>query len=255
MPEQIPIIPGTNPVIIPEVVEEPTVTVLSAEDAAQVDEAVRYINCILAGKALETSILIGDYVLTHFFHDDMDTAFSKDPDKPVSFSMLCNHPDLCISRDKLINMVKVAAQERFFQSIAFNCGSLNYSHRLKLTRLPNGNVKIELATAAIAENLTVEKLASRVKALIMETAPADDNLPAPNPYEKAATDLLPVIDQLTRKASSLKIASKTENLASVSAETRSLLKNKLIALSDSLNDTQTECETLLKRIDLIDNPR
>jgi hypothetical protein len=68
--------------------------------------------------------LIGNHILTNYFNDDIETAFSKDPVKPFSFNMLCQHPDLMISRYKLVDMVKVAAQERFFRAIEINLSSL-----------------------------------------------------------------------------------------------------------------------------------
>lgn len=254
MSESSPVIPNISPVVVPEMVEDAPVAPMTPENAALIEEAIAYIYGTISAKALETAILIGDYILTRFFNDDMEAAFSKNSDKPVSFNMLCGHPDLCVSRDKLINMVKVAAQERFFRSIGFDSTGLPYSHQLRLTRLPNGETKTALARTCIAENWTIQELASRIRTIVLETG-TGDGLPATNPYEKAATDLISAMEQLTRKAGSLNMASKTDNLTAISIETRGLLKTRVIALTDSLGNLQTECEMLLKRILLMENPR
>jgi hypothetical protein len=55
----------------------------------------------------------------------------------ASFNALCNHPDLRISRYKLVDMLKLAAYERFLRLLDDDFTGLHYSHRLKLTALPN----------------------------------------------------------------------------------------------------------------------
>jgi hypothetical protein len=169
-PEDIPEdIPEGGTAIIPEVVEDPIEPVLSADDNVLITTTIAFINRTVSAKALETALLIGDYILTNYFNDDIETALSRDSNKPLSFTMLCDHPDLRVSRQQLVDMVKVAAQERFFRSIDFNCGDLQYTHRLKLTRLPNDPIKIDMLRECIDENLTTRQLGYRVRMQAMET--------------------------------------------------------------------------------------
>ena len=78
-----------------------------------VESSVKFINEKIVETVLQGSIEIGDYVLKHFFNDDIELASSPDPYKAASYSALCCHPDLGVSRPTLSKMVRVAAQERF----------------------------------------------------------------------------------------------------------------------------------------------
>ncbi len=69
-------------------------------------------------KGKDLFVSIGDHILATFFNDDIDTAFSKGHNKTVSsFNIPCEHPDLKVSRQHMVNMVKVAVQERFFRAM------------------------------------------------------------------------------------------------------------------------------------------
>ena len=103
-----------NPGMIPEVVDDAGPPFVP-EGTALIDENISYINRTVSAKALETALLIGDYILTYYFNDDINAAFSQNPYKSISFSMLCDHPDLIVSHQKLLDTVKVAAQERYFK--------------------------------------------------------------------------------------------------------------------------------------------
>ncbi|RJP43861.1 MAG: hypothetical protein C4548_06475, partial [Desulfobacteraceae bacterium] len=136
-----------------------------------IDDTIAFIHRTVSEKALEAALLIGDYILTRYFNNDMEAAFSKDPHKSTSFNALCNHPDLRISRYKLVDMVKVAAQERFLRRLDDDFTGLHYSHRLKLTALPNNEIKIDMAKECVDENLTTRQLGYRIRRRVAETAP------------------------------------------------------------------------------------
>jgi len=78
-----------------------------------IEKSVEFIN----EKANETlykgSLVIGEYVLKHFFNDDISLASSKNPRKPKSYRALCNHEALSVPYSTLTIMVRVAAQEKF----------------------------------------------------------------------------------------------------------------------------------------------
>jgi hypothetical protein len=126
----------------------------AARDHFLIDDTIVFIHRTVSEKALEAALLIGDYILTRYFNNDMEAAFSRDPHKSTSFNALCNHPDLRISRYKLVDMVKVAAQERFLRLLDDDFTGLHYSHRLKLTALPNDDVKIDMAMECVDRELT-----------------------------------------------------------------------------------------------------
>jgi len=144
----------------------------AVQDRFLIDDTIAFIHRTVSEKALEAALLIGDYILTRYFNNDMEAAFSRDPHKSTSFNLLCDHPDLRISRYKLVNMVKVAAQERFLRLLDDDFTGLHYSHRLKLTALPNNEIKIDMAKKCVDENLTTRQLGYRIRRRVAEMAPA-----------------------------------------------------------------------------------
>ena len=160
-------IPTKGKVLLPEIVEDVPEPMLSPEETALVNDTVSLINRTISAKALEAALIIGDHILTNYFNNDIAAATSKDSNKPVSFNMLCEHLELNVSRAKLVNMVKVAAQERFLGTMTIALDDLSYSHRLKLTRLPNDENKIEMVRQCIDNDLTISQLEYRLQVKIM----------------------------------------------------------------------------------------
>jgi hypothetical protein len=234
--------------LIPEVIDEPFKSVLTPEEAALFNDTISFINRTVSAKALETALLIGNYILINYFNDDLELAFSKDPVKPVSFNILCEHPELSISRYKLINMVKVAAQERFFRSMDFNSGSLGYTHHMKLTRLPNDENKIDMVRECIAENLTTRQLGYRVKMKAIELEPAEDSSPDPASAEKTFNTLVTSLDRLTGQAASLNFESFAGYIEQMDPHTGEFLRNKIMTLVDTMDDAETKCEGFLQKL-------
>jgi hypothetical protein len=117
------------------------------------------------------SIIIGEHLLTRYFGGDIELAMSKAHKKPVSYNRLCRRPDISLTRRMLGGMVRVAAQERYFQGIGLDAGTLHYTHKLLLTRLPNDGAKSELTVDCIREKLSKTKLTSRINELIRISNP------------------------------------------------------------------------------------
>jgi len=240
--------PEQDPVMIPEMADDMPAPLLPPKELALIDESVLFINRTISAKALEAALLVGNYVLANFFDDDIKAAFSQNPYKSISFATLCEHPDLTVSRQQLINMVKVAAQERYLKTIDINISSLGYTHRLKLTRLPNDTQKIEMARECITKDLNTRQLGYRVKKLTMKTKPPEDKPPPLGPAEKAADKFIDIIDYLAWQADDLDIESISENIGNIEPETRTIMKNKLITLIDTMSQTEIACGALLKKI-------
>jgi hypothetical protein len=233
--------------LIPEVIDGPFESVLTPEQTALFNDTIDFINRTISDKALEAALLIGDYILTNYFNDDLELAFSKESVKPISFSILCEHPALNVSRFKLVNMVKVAAQERFFRSMDFTGGKLSYSHRLELTRLPNDENKIDLARQCVFENLTTRQFGYRVKKIAMELDSEESDIPKSDPPEKAFNALITSLDRITGQVASLNFASLIEFFEQLSPETEALLQNKVMALIDTMDAAGIKCEGLLRK--------
>jgi hypothetical protein len=170
--------PTENPspaVIEPEIVEEPYEPVgddLFPEDAALIDESVVFINQHVAA-VVNAAIAIGEHLLTRYFNNDIELATSKNRYKKVSYKMLCDRPDLALTRPELSTMVRVAIQERFFQSIGLSTGTLNYTHKKYLTRLPDNETKTTLAAECIENDLSSRQLYQRISEIKKETGSAE----------------------------------------------------------------------------------
>lgn len=236
-------------VLMPEVVEEFPESILSPEETVLINETVSLINRTISAKALEAAVIIGDHILTRYFNDDIEAAISKDSNKPVSFSILCEHPELNVSRSKLGNMVKVAAQERFLGPINTSPEKFSYSHRLKLTRLPNDENKIEMVRECIGSDMTVRQLEYRVQLKTMALEAREDEAPEPDLAEKTFNALVASIDRLSAQADLLIFEPFTEYIGQMHPDTGEWLKNKIAALVDTLDAAETRCEVFLRKTD------
>jgi hypothetical protein len=233
---------------MPEVIDETYDSILTPEETAFFNDTIFFINATVSAKALEAALLIGNFILTNYFNDDPDLAFSKDSNKPISFNILCEHPELPVSRRKLIAMVKVAAQERYLQTINFNYSKLHYSHLERLALLPNDSLKIEIARECISENLNSRQLGYRIRKHIMEAAPPDNDVTAPDTEQKTVENLFSVLDQLTGKVASLSFDTLLQSFEHLSVETKESLQHKLMTLIDTMDAAETDCENVLRNL-------
>lgn len=140
-----------------------------ATDTALITEAVLFINDRVAVHVLNGSLEIGQYVLEKFFNNDITLAGARNAHKPVSYSRLCQHPDLSVARTTLMNMVKTAAQEKFLMAGGIPVDRLNYSQKVYLTRLENDAEKLALALACIDDGLTIQELKQRIQEVYLQS--------------------------------------------------------------------------------------
>ncbi|MFZ2632704.1 MAG: hypothetical protein WA081_19990 [Desulfosalsimonadaceae bacterium] len=150
-------------VVMPEVVM----------DDAQIDEAVAFINERVAAHVYRGSLEIGEYVLARFFNNDIRLAGSMNGHKSVSYSKLCNHPELCVSRSTLTNMVQTYAQEGFLTAGGISTNEMKYSCKIALTRLENNEEKLALALDCIENHLKVEEVKQRVREILAQSMNQD----------------------------------------------------------------------------------
>jgi hypothetical protein len=164
---------GEPDVFVPEVMAEPesSESVPASEEDAMIEESVQFINRTVAQMVFGASIIIGEHLLTRYFGGDIELAMSKAHNKTVSYNRLCRWPDISLTSRMLGGMVRVAAQERYFQSIGLDAGALHYTHKLLLTRLPNDGAKAELVVDCIREKLSKTKLTFRINELIRISNP------------------------------------------------------------------------------------
>lgn len=241
-------IPTEGMPLIPEVADDFREVPLTPEETALINDTVSFINTTISVKALEAALLIGDHILKTFFNDDIDVALSQSPFKPVSFSSLCEHPDLRVSRSKLISMVKVSAQERFFKSMDINIARLTYTHRLKLVRLPNDEIKINLTRECINQNLTVKQLDYRVRTNTLASLTETENPAETDLAEKTFTIMIAAMDKLAEEAGAMSFDPFSPYIDQMPPDTGSWLQYKLMTLIDTLDQASARCEVFLRKL-------
>ena len=256
--------PETGELIIPENPEngimEPEMAaeggdVLSSEEVAAIHDTIAFINRTVSEKTLETALIVGNHVLSRYFNDDLEAAFSRTPYKSVSFGVLCDHPDLRLSKTHLIEMVRVAAQERFLMETELDMTPLNYTHRVKLIPLANDEIKVDMVRHCVAEDLTTRQLAYRVRRRNLETQltpEGDMGEPETDPAVKAATDaaadLALRLDKTAGQVQGLDVEWFSPFINRLPAETAGMLESRLMSLIDDLDDAETRCRMLLEQL-------
>jgi len=112
----------------PEVMAEPgtPAPVPALDEDAMIEESVQFINRTVAQMVFGASVIIGDHLLTRYFAGDIELAMSHAPNKSISFNRLCRRPHISLTSRMLGGMVRVAAQERYFQSIRLDAGAPLY---------------------------------------------------------------------------------------------------------------------------------
>lgn len=218
-----------------------------AVDKQFIEESVEFIN----EKANETlyrgSLEIGEFLLKHFFNDDIELASSRNPRKPKSYKALCNHKELAVPYTTLTIMVRVAAQERFFKANNINTNKLSYTHKADLIRLNNDDVKLELTHKCIANKLSTRQLSQLVnkkRRQILEDKKSDQD-------ETAFKNILR-IDQLINRSLKSDIITDIDRLRSMRSKTRDELRQKTSDLLKQMTQKTKECKALLRNLDKID---
>lgn len=219
-------------------------------DRELIETSVKYIN----EKANETlykgSLEIGRYILKHFFNDDIELASSKNPRKPNSYKKLCRHRDLAVPYSTLTVMVRVAAQEAFFEANHIDTEKISYTHKSNLIRLPNDTDKINLANRCIDEGLSTRKLEalvgrSRKKILARKKTE----------QEETALQNILKIEQLLNRSEKSELVTDIQKIRSMHASTREELKAKAGELLEKMAENTRACRKLLKNIEIVDKEK
>ncbi len=122
-----------------------------AVDPEFINEAVHKINNLLS-ETDDKRMAIGDYIYEKFFDRKPELLDAKQSVANSSYAKLCKQSDLKADRSTLSRMVRVAAQEKFFNEHQFNSSGLSYNHKVALLKIPV-NEKINIAKAGLKEKM------------------------------------------------------------------------------------------------------
>lgn len=90
---------------------------LSAKQQNAIEEAVHFINQRV-DHASSSIIEVGQYLLKHFFQDDVSKVRDRAPRKSLSLRKLAEHPDLTLTYSALSRAVALAVQEKQLATVA-----------------------------------------------------------------------------------------------------------------------------------------
>ena len=219
-------------------------------DDAFIEQSVAYIN----NKANETlykgAIEIGSYLLKHFFNDDIQLATSKNPRKPKSFKALCRHKHLAVPYTTLTIMVRVAAQERFFDKHQIDTNKLSYTHKSDLIKLENTPEKLDIVDRCIRQNLSTRELAALIMEKRQHLIEKKKGGQKESPFANIAT-----IEQLLNKSLKSDLITDIDKLRAMHDHTRHDLKKKTAQLLESIVETTRECKKLIKNLERIEKEK
>ena len=211
-----------------------------------VEASVKFINEKIAETVFKGSIEIGDYVLNHFFDDDMELASSPDPYKAASYSALCRHPDLGVNRPTLSKMVRVAAQERFLIANNVDVDKLGYSHRVELIKLENNDTKIALACQCIEMSLSVRKFIA-----LINDARRDPEEQIENEPTKMAKKHIAKYEYLMDDSSAPSFFYNKDEMRTIEKETRQKMRQTLVSMLEKIPNITAACQYFLSSLDQV----
>lgn len=169
---------------------------LNQVDNELIDEAIDFINEKVNESIYKGSIEIGEYILAKFFDNNIQLASSRNPKKPNSYAALCKRDDLNANPATLSIMVRIAAQERFFDKYQIDASKLNYTQKKELIKIDNEKLKIELANECINNNLSTREFEKIVKAKRLDNKSASD---LPNTSSQIINSYISSIDSILKK--------------------------------------------------------
>lgn len=218
-------------------------------DPELVEKAVQFIN----EKANETlyrgSEAIGVYLLENFFQNDIALAASRNPRKSDSYAALCKRTDLVVHPATLSVMVRVAAQETFFEKEGIQSQGLTYTHKAELVKLPNGKDKTGLVQKILEGSYTTRQVSEEIKKL-KGASTGDELKPALllAAVERCIENPARLFDHPER---SCFISDKT-NLQKMKADTRQKLYEKTKSMIDLTREWTKQYEALKNQLEEIE---
>jgi hypothetical protein len=164
---------------------EKSAPAVGADDVGDrlVARAVAFINKRVAetiDKGAQGLLDIGQYVFTHFFHDDVEEVHARGHLKESTFRALANHPDLQISPTGLHTAVHLAVQEHELRRAGVQTSEhVLMSHKVELLRLPSVQDKKQLLAEVTKARMSVRRLRSRVDETLSAKRTVATKAPAP----------------------------------------------------------------------------
>jgi DNA-binding transcriptional MerR regulator len=210
-----------------------------------VDKAVVFINETTQRSIYVAHLEIGEYILKHFFNDDIKLAASRDPNKKTSFNALCKREDLEVHPNRLGIMVRVASQARFLTDKEVETKALSYTHKSKLVKLPNDEEKLKVIKQCIDEGWSTRALQEHVK----EITDGKSNQRAPSLIQKTAGFLKKVEGVLKVDVTILDIDD--VELSKMDEGKREKLEKKLASLKKKIEDNAEKSKTISKGCDAL----
>ena len=219
-------------------------------DDKVIEDAVVFINEIANKTIYKGSIEIGEYILEHFFGNDIKLASSKNPKKPSSFNKLCERPDLVVHPNQLGLMVRVASQERYLTDNKVNTEGLSYTHKATLVKLDNTNKKIKTIEKCLEESWSTRELDDKIKTIIQglssNTSPS---------LIRTTKKYITKVDEVLKAANDSNLDIDDEELSKMSDKRRKALKKHLTELKIKIDETvkktgniSTGCDELLAKL-------
>jgi hypothetical protein len=137
---------------------------LTVHPERQIDEAVTWLRDHKDRMETELTLRakeIGDYLIHHFFHDDLTELSSQNPAKNVSFKKLCERTDLPFAESALRRFIHVAVNFRFLP--AEQARELPPSHHSVLYQVADPAERARIGADAAEREVSVRKLREMVK--------------------------------------------------------------------------------------------
>ena len=221
---------ATNPVVV------------ATDDDKKIDDAVNHINELANKTIYKGSIEIGNYILEHFFDDDIKLATSKNPKKPASFIRLCEREDLTVRPSQLGLMVRVASQESFLSGKELDLGQLSYTHKASLVKLENDDKKTEMIERCIKHKWGTRQLDTAIKEHL-ESLPSSSKPSLIRTTKKYITK----IDGVLATFRDTELNFDAIDFNEMTEEKRNGLKGHLSDLQNKTQKSVEESNTILKR--------
>jgi hypothetical protein len=212
-------------------------------DYALVEEAVAFISQTIEEMGKTVFLKVGDYLLTRFFNDNVLLASSKNRYKSMSYTELCRHTDLPVTRRQLGVMIRMAAQERYLILTHVEVSRLCHIKKSYLIQLPDGDEKYVLAQKCIQENWTSRQLYARIRQL------KQGALPDINPNEKVVSDYKLTMQRMIAKTAVPELLRTPEGLYRLERETLLQLKADAVGWVTALEAKLEEYAALIVQVD------
>ena len=215
-------------------------------DDELVEAAVVFINERANQAVYKAYEEIGKYLLKNFFGNDIEQATSRNPRKPVSYRALCERPDLALRPDQFSVMIRVSAQEKFFELKNVDASTLSYTHKAELVKLPttkpeHETFKVELVSRIANEGLSTRKIQEIISKHLEEGKPP---LSPQSPIK-----LIEEVKELVKEDNLVKYDFTKERLKRLQAKKQDKLRSDAEGAKAELTKFVEKCNSLIGLLD------